>query len=40
MKIKEVEKKLQMNSQTIRYYDKLGFHNLKEMKMVSKLYYG
>lgn len=29
MKIKEVEKKLQMNSQTIRYYDKLGFPNPK-----------
>lgn len=29
MKIKEVEKILQMNSQTIRYYDKLGFLNPK-----------
>lgn len=29
MKIKEVEKLLQMNSQTIRYYDKLGFLNPK-----------
>ncbi len=29
MKIKEVEKMLQMNSQTIRYYDKLGFLNPK-----------
>lgn len=27
MKIKEVENMLQMNSQTIRYYDKLGFLN-------------
>ena len=25
MKIKEVEKLVSMNSQTIRYYDKLGF---------------
>lgn len=25
MKIKEVEKLLQINSQTIRYYEKLGF---------------
>ncbi|MBS5111691.1 MAG: MerR family transcriptional regulator [Coprobacillus cateniformis] len=33
MKIKEVEKMLQMNLQTIRYYDKQDFLILKEMKM-------